>query len=74
MIVIGDSEESLAEILDLKSKLHRNTGRKNDLRKLPVKGFIESEVYCQELRRFIERQKDEVLVFDEALVRKLLEK
>lgn len=28
----------------------------------------------RELRRFIERQKDEVLVFDEALVRKLLEK
>ena len=56
---ISDSDESLTEILDLKSKLQRNADRKNDLRKLRVKGFIESAVYSQELRR-VEKENEDI--------------
>lgn len=56
---INDSDENLKEILDMKNKLQRNTDRKNDLRKLRVKGFIDSAVYSQELRR-VEKENEEI--------------
>ena len=48
---LADTDESLQGILDLKNELQRNSDRKNDLRKLRVKGFLDAAMYNQELRR-----------------------
>ena len=56
---LGDTDESLQGILDLKNELQRNSDRKNDLRKLRVKGFLDAAMYNQELRR-IEMESEEI--------------
>lgn len=54
-----DTDESLQGILDLKNELQRNSDRKNDLRKLRVKGFLDAAMYNQELRR-VEMESEEI--------------
>lgn len=54
-----DTDESLQGILDLKNELQRNSDRKNDLRKLRVKGFLDAAMYNQELRR-VEKESEEI--------------
>ena len=56
---LADTDESLQEILDLKNQIQRNNDRKNDLRKLRVKGFLDVAMYNQELRR-VEKENDEL--------------
>ena len=56
---LADTDESLQGILDLKNELQRNSDRKNDLRKLRVKGFLDAAMYNQELRR-IEMESEEI--------------
>ena len=56
---LADTDESLQGILDLKNELQRNSDRKNDLRKLRVKGFLDAAMYNQELRR-VEMESEEI--------------
>lgn len=56
---LADTDESLQGILDLKNELQHNSDRKNDLRKLRVKGFLDAAMYNQELRR-IEMENEEI--------------
>lgn len=56
---LADTDESLQGILDLKNELQRNSDRKNDLRKLRVKGFLDAAMYNQELRR-VEKESEEI--------------
>ena len=56
---LADTDESLQGILDLKNELQRNSNRKNDLRKLRVKGFLDAAMYNQELRR-VEMESEEI--------------
>lgn len=56
---LADTDENLQGILDLKNELQRNSDRKNDLRKLRVKGFLDAAMYNQELRR-IEMESEEI--------------
>ncbi|WP_051411447.1 recombinase family protein [Ruminococcus flavefaciens] len=56
---LTDTDESLQGILDLKNELQRNSDRKNDLRKLRVKGFLDAAMYNQELRR-VEMESEEI--------------
>lgn len=56
---LADTDESLQGILDLKNELQRNSDRKNDLRKLRVKGFLDVAMYNQELRR-VEMESEEI--------------
>ena len=56
---LADTDESLQAILDLKNELQRNSDRKNDLRKLRVKGFLDAAMYNQELRR-VEMDSEEI--------------
>lgn len=56
---LADTDESLQRILDLKNELQHNSDRKNDLRKLRVKGFLDAAMYNQELRR-IEMENEEI--------------
>lgn len=56
---LADTDESLQGILDLKNELQHNSDRKNDLRKLRVKGFLDATMYNQELRR-IEMENEEI--------------
>lgn len=56
---LADTDESLQGILDLKNELQRNSDRKNDLRKLRVKGFLDAAMYNHELRR-VEMESEEI--------------
>ncbi len=56
---LADTDESLQGILDLKNELQLNSDRKNDLRKLRVKGFLDAAMYNQELRR-VEMESEEI--------------
>ncbi|HOO07870.1 MAG TPA: recombinase family protein [Ruminococcus sp.] len=56
---LADTDESLQGILDLKNELQRNSDRKNDLRKLRIKGFLDAAMYNQELRR-VEMESEEI--------------
>lgn len=56
---LADTDESLQGILDLKNELQRNSDRKNDLRKLRVKGFLDAAMYNQELWR-VEMESEEI--------------
>ena len=56
---LADTDENLQGILDLKNELQRNSDRKNDLRKLRGKGFLDAAMYNQELRR-IEMESEEI--------------
>ena len=56
---LADTDESLQGILGLKNELQRNSDRKNDLRKLRVKGFLDAAMYNQELRR-VEMESEEI--------------
>ena len=56
---LADTDESLQGILDMKNELQRNSDRKNDLRKLRVKGFLDAAMYNQELRR-VEMESEEI--------------
>lgn len=56
---LADTDESLQGILDLKNELQCNSDRKNDLRKLRVKGFLDAAMYNQELRR-VEKESEEI--------------
>ncbi len=56
---LADTDENLQGILDLKNELQRNSDRKNDLRKLRVKGFLDAAMYNQELRR-VEMESEEI--------------
>lgn len=58
-LCLADTDESLQGILDLKNELQRNSDRKNDLRKLRVKGFLDAALYNQELRR-VEMESEEI--------------
>lgn len=58
-LCLADTDESLQAILDLKNQLQRNSDRKNDLRKLRVKGFLDAAMYNQELRR-VEKDNEEI--------------
>ena len=56
---LADTDDSLQGILDLKNELQRNSDRKNDLRKLRVKGFLDAAMYNQELRH-VEMESEEI--------------
>lgn len=58
-LCLANTDESLQGILDLKNELQHNSDRKNDLRKLRVKGFLDAAMYNQELRR-IEMENEEI--------------
>lgn len=58
-LCLADTDESLQAILDLKNQLQRNSDRKNDLRKLRVKGFLDAAMYNQELRH-VEKDNEEI--------------
>lgn len=57
-IVFSGTNDELQKMLHLKKKVQRNVDRKIDLRKLRVKGIIDSVLYNQELRR-IEKENEE---------------
>ena len=56
---LADTDENLQAILALKNQLQRNSERKNDLRKLRVKKFLDAVMYNQELQR-IEQENEEI--------------
>ena len=58
-LCLADTDENLQAILALKNQLQRNSERKNDLRKLRVKKFLDAVMYNQELQR-IEQENEEI--------------
>ena len=57
-IKLVKTDDNLQRILNLKENIQKNSDRKNDIRKLRVKGLIDSTLFNQEVSR-IEKQNEE---------------
>ena len=57
-IKLMKTDDNLQRILNLKENIQKNSDRKNDIRKLRVKGLIDSTLFNQEVSR-IEKQNEE---------------